>query len=900
MEKIESDMKISELKQVSLCKAYEALHSEASTVLLLTLQWKDLDEHFNTTRNSLREKFEELLEREKSENRRELEVAVKKKLATQESVAERQKELDKVKKEIKDRAKKLDSLERSVRQRSEEFESKGKELNSVRGTLKKCREDLDCKERQLYSIRRSLEDNRKEVELIDDQLKKSRNSIHDCDLEIKLREQRLQAIQDSTAERSIELEMKEKELDLLCKDLELERKMFVSLKKSVEQCTSGFDAKERKFEALMKALQVKETSSESKIEELGLTHKRVNECLKELELKEKNFASLQRQVEERFHELEKREKQFEATKKEFDSIRNTLAFRSMVKTKAPNSHVKIEQSDNDQNSGDFPSLASNQSCITNGHSLQVLLSEQLKKQESLCTDIYTVLQRSPDPAKLVLDAIQGFFPSHSSAANTSLDLGIVRSGCILLLEQLMKASPPISPQVREEAMKLAGDWKAKMTLNAPNVLEVLGFVRLLASYGLASAFDADEVRSLLDVVSANGQASELRRTLCVADKVPVDIGQAENSRAIANIATSSPNHHSSTNPSGRNPELVEHEDLIGKSLTQDDIIAALQMPDPAKHVLGVVEGSFSQLWKRGDVGFEACFMKSYIFMFENLLRNLPLIQPHIREDAMKVANQWRKRMREDTENPLEVLGFLQFLAVYGLVSSFNEYDISGFLEMISRHKHALELSGSLRVAYEIPEFIANFLKRKRNIEAVRLSFAFILTDKFSPTKLLTEHMEDAKSYTRQFCDRKYSIEEKDEITDREIAALRDVVQCIKDCDLESQFQFENILKRISLLEKIKDDRKHSALFFQSSNEQQLQQTCNKRRNGTLSPLDLPLQQSKKNCLRKPLSTAKHRDRPAPIPVSQHTNCLSKLHGTVLAAGKRNVVLGATSGAWQVW
>lgn len=578
MEKIESDLKISELKQVSLCKAYEALHSEASTVLLLTLQWKDLDEHFNTTRNSLREKFEELLEREKSvaarekqlededsrlnseiglkskrldeiesmteesrkelelneqqvrslnlsiqENRRELEVAVKKKLATQESVAERQKELDKVKKEIKDRAKKLDSLERSVRQRSEEFESKGKELNSVRGTLKKCREDLDCKERQLYSIRRSLEDNRKEVELIDDQLKKSRNSIYDCDLEIKLREQRLQAIQDSTAERSIELEMKEKELDLLCKDLELERKMFVSLKKSVEQCTSGFDAKERKFEALMKALQVKETSSESKIEELGLTHKRVNECLKELELKEKNFASLQRQVEERFHELEKREKQFEATEKEFDSIRNTLAFRSMVKTKAPNYHVKVEQSDNDQNSGDFPSLASNQSCITNGHSLQVLLSEQLKKQESLCTDIYTVLQRSPDPAKLVLDAIQGFFPSQSSAENASLDLSIVRSGCILLLEQLMKASPPISPQVREEAMKLAGDWKGKMTLNAPNVLEVLGFVRLLACYGLASAFDADEVRSLLDVVSANGQASELRRTLCVADKAPGEL-----------------------------------------------------------------------------------------------------------------------------------------------------------------------------------------------------------------------------------------------------------------------------------------------------------------------------------------------------------------------------------------
>lgn len=564
MEKIASELKMSELKQVNLCKAYEALQSEASTVLLLTVQWKDLDDHFNVTRMALQEKLEELVEREKNvearenelgdndsllnseidlkskrlveigktiderrkvlkligreadslnlsiqEKRRELEITAKQSGAAKELVVEKERELDCLKKEVNNRVKILGILERTRTQRSEEVESKEKELGSVRGMLKKCKEDLEFKERQMQSIRRSLEDYRKEFMLRKEQ--------------IKMKEERLHAIEESIAECGIELGMKEKELDLIQKDFELKKRNFVSLKKSMDQCAYEFDSKERKFEGLITALKAKETPSELEISELGLAYKRVEEFLKDVELKEKNLASLQRLVEERFHELEKRESQFEATRKEFGLIRNTLAFQAMEKKNAVDPRVKIEPSDNDCNCDDFLSFARYQYCITNGHFLLVLLSEQLKKQESLCTEIYTVLQRSPKPAKLVLDAVRGFYPRHSSKENTSFDLGIVRSSCILLMEQLAKASPEISPQVREEAMKLAGEWKAKMTVKAENVLEVLGFVQLLASYGLASGFDADELRSILDVAGSSSQASELRRTLCIADKAPGEL-----------------------------------------------------------------------------------------------------------------------------------------------------------------------------------------------------------------------------------------------------------------------------------------------------------------------------------------------------------------------------------------
>ncbi|KAK9919671.1 hypothetical protein M0R45_028256 [Rubus argutus] len=65
MEKIASDLKVSELKQTRLGNAYETLHSQASSMLAFSIQWKDLAEHFDSTRNAIQTQFQELQEREK-------------------------------------------------------------------------------------------------------------------------------------------------------------------------------------------------------------------------------------------------------------------------------------------------------------------------------------------------------------------------------------------------------------------------------------------------------------------------------------------------------------------------------------------------------------------------------------------------------------------------------------------------------------------------------------------------------------------------------------------------------------------------------------------------------------------------------------------------------------------
>ncbi|KAF4395824.1 hypothetical protein F8388_018098 [Cannabis sativa] len=782
MEEVASELKVTELKQGSLGKAYEVLNTEASTLLMLTFQWKDLEEHFNSIRKTLNEKLEELVEREKNVEAREkqleakesqlsvdiavkaenlngvekrieernqaLDLSIKKKREeledtvrryhqAQKSLVEKEKDMEHLAKGIKERTRRLDSLERSIRERSDEVETKKKELDSIRGMLRKCKDDLDVKDRQYRSVRGVVEDHKNEIEQKEQILRVLRSSIHECEKEIKLNDEKLKSIQFSILGKLSEFESIEKRLEFVRMDEEVIKNNFFSLKKSVDECAFEFDMKGVQFESLVENLQLKEKSLESKIEELGLIQKGVKEILEEVELKEKNVASFQRLVEERFQEVEKRDL-FEKRVNEFPTWRQ-IGFESIQKSTGllgvtEENNLKLDKSENNLNTADFLSFATYQYSITNGQYLQMLLSDQLRRHEFRCTELYAVLQTSPDPPKLVLDAVKGFYPLHSSSDNKELDLKIVRRSCLLLLGQLMNTSPDISPQVREEAMKLAVDWKAKMTVTTEKEksLEVLGFLQLLASFRLSSAFNADEVLSLFDVVDQNREAIELHRALCIADKEHVD-------------------------------------------------------------------------------------------------------------------------MEEEAQN-------------------FGANDTAAI-------------------------FIQHLIQRNKFIAAIRLTYAFELTEMFEPVKLLKEYMDYVKSYTRQLCVQKKSAEEKDAATDEEIAALMNVVECIKIYGLETQLSPDNITKRIALLEKIKNDRKHSTLFFQSQDEkqpqpqpqpqQQQQQTGGRRKRRKGSPVSQQqsLKQSKNQCTRA-TSSPKSSCSPVSKVVPQQMNYPPNLIGVGAALASR--------------
>ncbi|XP_062084595.1 uncharacterized protein LOC133790826 [Humulus lupulus] len=526
------------------------------------------------------------------ENREELDVKEKQHDAIQKSIADKEMELDCVTNRIKKGEDKLEGLEKRIIEKSEEVSYKQKEIFSIIKTLRSYRDEIQLKDRKLNDIKRSLEERKEEIAVREGQLKTCLSSIHDCDKMIKVKEEKLNSIQNSI----VELELKEKRLDLLTKDVELKEKNIARLNRIVDESAEKYVMKERDFKALLEKLELRERFCESKYEEISVFEQKVNACLKEVELKEKNLGSLQKFVDEHSQELRKKEMElekrvieFKLREREFDSAKKLTELRAQEKTNMYPYQVKIEPSEDTHiNSALVPLTAYNEFSISKaGEDLQLLLNRHLKRHDFLCNEISIALQASLDPAKLVLAAMNGFYLSNSSREGTeTFDLHIVRRSCILLLEQFMETSPQIDSHVREEALKLARDWKAKIILGNENFLEVLGFLQLLASYRLRFAFDLNEIRLLFNIVDKHKQASELSQFLCPPDNASVKIEQAEDS--LANNVTS-------------NIQLMEQAENSLVNFATPNLQPIKQVETSSANLVT----SNLEHWNGGDLGFEA-------------------------------------------------------------------------------------------------------------------------------------------------------------------------------------------------------------------------------------------------------------------------------------------------------
>ncbi|KAM5575469.1 FRIGIDA-like protein 1 [Rosa sericea] len=433
------------------------------------------------------------------------------------------------------------------------------------------------------------------------------------------------------------------------------------------------------------------------------------------------------------------------------------------------------------------------------HELLVFLNEQFRRIDLAGSRVSAVIKASPDPGKMVLEGVRGFYPSNRNmdGRETEMSLRCMRKSCVLLLPELKRMSPQISAQVREEAKKLAAEWKAKMKEGSENSWEAKGLLRLIATYGLDDICDAEELQSLVAMVEQPEQSSELRRTLGLTDEAPgtntnssiVKIEGRESSLA-RNVATlSSPNHS-----------------------IQDDMLISLRLSsDPAKLVLKLIKRSLTQYWTNGDVSSKETVVSSNISLLNFLMGASARVGPHLKDGATNLAAQWKANMTADTENSLENLGFSLFVAIYGLLSTLNEDEIVKLLGRISQHKRSLELCQTHGFAYKIAGFIGKLIEKKQVIDAIRSICLFKLIDKFPPVPLLKAYVQDAKEWSELVCSLKISDAEKEKAVNGKIADLRAVIQCIKDCNLESEYPSMTVKMQIDQLQILEENWRPSCV-----------------------------------------------------------------------------------------
>lgn len=168
--------------------------------------------------------------------------------------------------------------------------------------------------------------------------------------------------------------------------------------------------------------------------------------------------------------------------------------------------------------------------------LHKFISDNRKNLAAIREEIPLALTAAANPACFVLDSLEDFYrmdvPNMDGKKDSTL-LGLRRT-CIMLMEclsvlitnlDIISASEVITEEVKVQAKAIAEEWKPKldaldMDASNGNSLEAHAFLQLLATFGIQSDFDEEELSKLIPMVSRRRQTADLCRSLRLSEKMP--------------------------------------------------------------------------------------------------------------------------------------------------------------------------------------------------------------------------------------------------------------------------------------------------------------------------------------------------------------------------------------------
>ncbi|GLT87402.1 hypothetical protein SLE2022_054880 [Rubroshorea leprosula] len=714
-------------------------------------------------------------------------------------------------------------LEMKEKRFEESFKLKEKQVEALSEELKR-KYDLLCenleskfkeceKQSKLFEIQEQKYEQRLKT------LKLKEKKLEEWSEQLELKDKRLQ-------EWSEQLGLKEKAFEQRFQDLELKGKRFEerylewkAQEKSYEEryrdvqfneeCEELLEGLKKKYESQCEELELDFQQCEKRSERLQIQEEKCEQWLKRLKLKEDQLVEWSEQLKLK----EKRLKEL--------SERLELKENGLDVAKSSHFHGKLEPAEDSDSHSD---AVLRFFVVMDGKELQIFLNERCKEHHLIRDDIARALQFSSDPAELVLDAMEGFYPPHLRVGDMEFEGDVVKSSCILLLEQLRKLSPKINLRVRKVALKIAVDWLTKITTDAGHHLDVLGFLQLLASFGLADAFGDEELLDLYKKVPQHSQDAELFRVLGLANKtsaiclVPSDVTMEEDSPAnppLESGKTSSSLGLKQVPQDSNNSMDGEALRFLLQTPKNDnkmhtEITDALQsVTDPARLVLDTIYG-FGPSKMEKNKGFSLCVtLQSCLSLLQQLRRISPEIKPQVTDEAMKYAFDWKQKLGKKREY-LEVTCFLQFLATYGLATAFKPDELLDLLDNDYWRQKAPDLCEVLGLVEEIPKFIQKHIENGSVLEAVKYIYSFDMVHKFPPLPLLTNHLENLRRSTRNTCwKNRKSVNAKINTIKREISSVEEVRRLIEKHKLGSKILNDGLRNRNAFL--LKELEKQSKL-----------------------------------------------------------------------------------------
>ncbi|KAJ0098007.1 hypothetical protein Patl1_28585 [Pistacia atlantica] len=369
---------------------------------------------------------------------------------------------------------------------------------------------------------------------------------------------------------------------------------------------------------------------------------------------------------------------------------------------------------------------------------------------------------------------------------------------------------------------------------------------------------ADKEQDLIDRVqelkdAAVAAIAEVRANYQPTSLDPTDVGDNQDSMVSSSLGdTNSPGkyipHEIGENAKGDvkpRPEIMQFcKQMDTKGLLnftmenqkklfaiREELSVALESAmEPARLVLDLLEGFYppaetDQPLDKKDAALQGMRKSCIIFieaMAALLARTDPgadhLLNPEIKQQAKAIADEWKPNLASvgndaANANSLEAEAFLQLLATFRIASEFDEEELCKLVLVVSRRRQAPGLCRSLGLSHKVPGLVESLVNSGKQIDAVHFIHAFQLTESFPPVPLLKTYLKDLRRNSQgKGVSSGGATGAQIDVNAQELAALKAVVNCVKEYKLEADYPLDPLQKRVAQLERSKSDKKRGGDF----------------------------------------------------------------------------------------
>ncbi|XP_021282698.1 FRIGIDA-like protein 5 [Herrania umbratica] len=765
-----TELELIKLSKMNLKKTFDKIQDQASSVLLLNLQWKDMEETLNSAQNSIEERFKEVSSREEHANKHEEEI-------------QRREEL--------------------VKDQLEEIRIKEEELGRQRGDLELEKKDYEERLRQVELRQKQFEELK---------LKEEEVGLKEKDLEKRLRE----------------FELKEKNFEKNCGDFELERE---ERRKELECNEKQYEHKYKDVQAREKLVKGKSAALKKKQKAIGLEKEYLEKCYRELVLKQEQFGLEEKSFQKRC-EFELGEKGFEQRRKEFEEQHEleyselNLVVKLVQKQFEDVKRKEVEIGLKEKRVEDlFENLRmENEGVKVMEKSVQDLCEEVKRREQELGLKERNCELRFRDADLLETcfkNGLQNLGLKWKQCEERSRELELKERLIKVQFEELNVEEEP-SGSKKDQSEECSSDFKMKETClrkghqdleaRQKHYEECLSEIKLKekqieeSSEQLRRKYEQQfkDLKLKEKKLAECSTELEMKERRLASAQHPQENTEPANSFPVKYpVDHSSPAHlHFCVNMDGKDLQMFLNENLKINGSIGTEVAMALQLSsNPAQLVLDAMEGFYPPHLRKGDTEFEGkAVRRSCIILLENLMKIFPEIKPHVQKEARKLAFIWKTKMSKEPGHSLEVLGFLQLVASFRLADAFDADELISFLGSVAHYHQTPELFKNLGLGDKISGFITELVERKQHIDAIRFIYAFGLVSDFPPVPLLKEYLNHSKAAAGRILRKgNKTPEAQNESWTKQIVDLRAVVKCIKRHQLESEDLPLNLKKLNALI-----------------------------------------------------------------------------------------------------